>query len=151
MSWFSLLEWESLRLYAVTDQWLFVMELYCTNTSEFFPPCCQVWQIGDTCSLICLVWIWYCTQPQHLESHSELFFHDVQIRAQDGGQPQRSHTTRVAVQVVAAPTESAHPPQVKLPNQRVEVTESDQEGYLVTLIQGYDEDKDFLWYDIVGM
>lgn len=40
---------------------------------------------------------------------------------------------------------------MKLPNQRVEVTESDREGYLVTLIQGYDEDGDFLWYDIVGM
>ena len=98
-----------------------------------------------------LVWIWCCTQLLHFDTHSKSFFHDVQIRAQDGGQPQRSQTTRVAVQVVSVPLESAHPPQVKLPNQRVEVTESDREGYLVTLIQGYDEDEDFLWYDIVGM
>lgn len=39
---------------------------------------------------------------------------------------------------------------MKVSNQRVEVTENDQEGYLVTLIQGYDEDEDVLWYDIVG-
>lgn len=97
-----------------------------------------------------LVWIWHCTQLLHFDSHSKSFFHDVQIRAQDGGQPQRSQTTRVSVQVVSVPLESAHPPQVKLPNQRVEVTESDREGYLVTLIQGHDEDGDFLWYDIVG-
>jgi len=39
---------------------------------------------------------------------------------------------------------------VTLPNQRVEVTESDRKGYLVTLIQAHDEDSDTLWYDIVG-
>jgi protocadherin Fat 1/2/3 len=75
---------------------------------------------------------------------------NVQIRAQDNGQPQRSHTTRVAVQVVSVPHESPHPPQVKLPNQHVKITESDEEGYLVALIQASDEDGDFLWYDIVG-
>jgi protocadherin Fat 1/2/3 len=52
--------------------------------------------------------------------------------------------------VAAVPVESAHPPEVKLPNQHVEVTESDLEGYLVALIQGSDEDGDLLWYDIVG-
>jgi protocadherin Fat 1/2/3 len=32
----------------------------------------------------------------------------------------------------------------------VEITESDQAGYLVALIQASDEDGDLLWYDIIG-
>jgi len=52
--------------------------------------------------------------------------------------------------VAPVPQESLHPPQVKLPSQHVEITESDAEGYLVTLIQASDEDGDLLWYDIVG-
>jgi protocadherin Fat 1/2/3 len=52
--------------------------------------------------------------------------------------------------VVSVPRESPHPPQVKLPSQHVKITESDEEGYLVALIQASDEDGDFLWYDIVG-
>jgi protocadherin Fat 1/2/3 len=56
----------------------------------------------------------------------------------------------VAIQVAAVPQESPHPPQIKLANQHVEVTESDQAGYLVALIQASDEDGDLLWYDIVG-
>ena len=74
----------------------------------------------------------------------------VQIRAQDGGQPQRSQTARVTVQVVEVPKESPNPPQVKLANQHFDVTENDAVGYLITLLQASDEDGDMLWYDIVG-
>jgi protocadherin Fat 1/2/3 len=76
--------------------------------------------------------------------------YNAQIRAQDNGQPQRSHAIRVAVQVASVPQESPHPPQVKHPSQHVEITESDAAGYLVALIQATDEDGDLLWYNIVG-
>ncbi|XP_068083906.1 fat-like cadherin-related tumor suppressor homolog [Anabrus simplex] len=76
--------------------------------------------------------------------------YDLRIRAQDNGIPQRSHTTRVSVQVIKTPKDSPHPPQIRNPNQRIEVTESDEVNYLVTLIQATDEDGDMLWYNIVG-
>lgn len=72
------------------------------------------------------------------------------VRAEDNGTPKRTQTARVSVIVLATPKESAHPPQIKTNDQHVEVTESDNPGFLVTLIQAYDEDNDQLWYDIVG-
>lgn len=45
---------------------------------------------------------------------------------------------------------SLHPPIVKNLDKHVEVTENEKLGFLVTVIQGLDEDDDFLWYDIVG-
>ncbi|GLH14886.1 Fat-like cadherin-related tumor suppressor homolog [Gryllus bimaculatus] len=76
--------------------------------------------------------------------------YDLRIRAQDNGLPQKSHTTRVSVQVMKVPKTSPHPPEIKNPNQTVEVTESDDITYLVALIQAIDDDGDMLWYDIVG-
>lgn len=73
-----------------------------------------------------------------------------QIRAADSGEPQRSHQTRVSVQVVEVPKESENPPVFKTNNQTVEVTESDEVGFLVALVQAADKDGDSLWYDIVG-
>lgn len=74
----------------------------------------------------------------------------LQIRATDHGEPQRSHQTRVSVQVVEAPKESENPPVFKTNNQSVEVTESDEAGFLVALVQASDRDGDPLWYDILG-
>ncbi|XP_023289907.1 fat-like cadherin-related tumor suppressor homolog isoform X2 [Orussus abietinus] len=76
--------------------------------------------------------------------------YEMMIRAADGGQPQRSHQTRVSVEVVEAPKESEHPPVFRSPNQSAEVTESDEVGFLVALVQASDEDGDPLWYDIVA-
>lgn len=73
-----------------------------------------------------------------------------QIRASDNGEPQRSHQTRVSVQVVEAPKESENPPVFKTNNQSVAVTESDEAGFLVALVQASDKDGDSLWYDILG-
>ena len=74
----------------------------------------------------------------------------LQVRAQDGGEPPRAHTTRVAITVAAVPTSSPNPPQVKAPPQPLAVTESDHAGFLVHLVQATDPDGDMLWYNIVG-
>lgn len=74
----------------------------------------------------------------------------IQIRAADEGEPARSHQARISVQVVETPKESANPPAFRSANQTAEVTESDNVGYLVALMQASDKDGDSLWYDIVG-
>lgn len=51
--------------------------------------------------------------------------------------------------MVAVPTHSKHPPVLK-GDQYVDVTENDEAGFLVTLIQASDPDNDTLWFDIVG-
>ncbi|XP_076227334.1 FAT atypical cadherin kugelei isoform X9 [Nomia melanderi] len=75
--------------------------------------------------------------------------YEMMIRASDSGEPQRSHQTRVSVQVVEVPKESENPPVFRTNNQSVEVTESDEVGFLVALVQATDKDGDSLWYDIL--
>ncbi|XP_044594516.1 fat-like cadherin-related tumor suppressor homolog isoform X4 [Cotesia glomerata] len=75
--------------------------------------------------------------------------YEMMIRAADNGDPQRSHQTRVSVQVVELPKESKYPPIFKSINQIATVTESDQVGFLVALVQATDQDGDTLWYDII--
>ncbi|XP_043267899.1 fat-like cadherin-related tumor suppressor homolog isoform X3 [Venturia canescens] len=75
--------------------------------------------------------------------------YEMMIKAADNGEPQRSHQTRVSVQVVEAPKESENPPIFRINNQTAEVTESDEVGFLVALAQATDKDGDTLWYDIV--
>lgn len=75
---------------------------------------------------------------------------DLMVRAEDNGAPKRTQTARVSILVVAVPKESEHAPQVKTNDQHVEVTENDSPGFLVTLVQAYDEDGDQLWFDIIG-
>ncbi|XP_055371961.1 fat-like cadherin-related tumor suppressor homolog [Condylostylus longicornis] len=75
--------------------------------------------------------------------------YDLAVRAEDNGQPKRSHTTRVNVVVVPIPDISEHAPIIKSSEHEVEVTESDRPGFLVTLIQATDEDNEQLWYDII--
>lgn len=48
------------------------------------------------------------------------------------------------------PKESPHAPVFKTVNQSVEVTENDDIGFLVALVQATDEDSTSLWYDVVG-
>lgn len=79
--------------------------------------------------------------------------YDIIVRAEDNGLPKKSQTTLVSVIVVDMPTSkenNAHPPQIKTNDQHVEVTENDNPGFLVTLIQAYDDDNDQLWFDIIG-
>lgn len=79
--------------------------------------------------------------------------YDIIVRAEDNGLPKKSQTTLVSVIVVDTPTskENVNQPQIKSGDQHVEVTENDNPGFLVTLIQAYDEDNDQLWFDIIGM
>lgn len=74
---------------------------------------------------------------------------DLIVRAEDNGEPKKSATARFSILVVAVPDESDHSPQIKTPNQHVEVTENDNAGFLVTLIHAIDEDDDKLWFDII--
>ncbi|XP_011297771.1 fat-like cadherin-related tumor suppressor homolog isoform X1 [Fopius arisanus] len=75
--------------------------------------------------------------------------YEMLIRAADNGEPQRSHQTRVSVQVVEAPNDSVYAPVFKTNNQTAAMTESDEVGFLVALVQATDKDGDTLWYDIV--
>lgn len=78
--------------------------------------------------------------------------YDIHVRAEDNGLPKKSQATLVSVIVVdVPPKESTNaPPQIKTNDQHVEVTENDNPGFLVTLIQAYDDDNDQLWFDIIG-
>lgn len=76
--------------------------------------------------------------------------YDIMVRAEDNGEPKKSTTARVSIIVIPVPDESDHVPIIKTLDQHVEVTESDNPGFLVTLIQAIDEDEDRLWYDIIG-
>lgn len=72
------------------------------------------------------------------------------IRASDNGTPQKNSTVRVSVTVISIKKDSEHPPLIDKPEQQVQVTESDEIGYLVALVQATDEDGDRIWYRIVG-
>ncbi|XP_030767379.1 fat-like cadherin-related tumor suppressor homolog isoform X3 [Sitophilus oryzae] len=74
--------------------------------------------------------------------------YELNIKAVDNGSPSRSNTCKVSVKVVPVPESSEHPPVVKVPPP-VKLTEGDEIGFLVSLIQATDEDNDRLWYDIV--
>lgn len=76
--------------------------------------------------------------------------YDLTVRAEDNGIPKKVQTAIVSVKVVVVPKESEHPPQIKTNDHHVDVTESDSPGFLVTLIQAYDEDRDQLWFDLIG-
>lgn len=87
----------------------------------------------------------YAAKPFEAEAE-----YDLMVRAEDNGVPKRVQTARVSVVVVAVGKRSEHGPHVKTHDQHVEVTENDIPGFLVTLVQAYDEDGDQLWFDIVG-
>lgn len=90
----------------------------------------------------------YAAPGTILEAGAE---YNLVIRAEDNGQPRRHQTARMHIIVVDIPDEpSLHAPIVKDLDKHVEVTENEKLGFLVTVIQGLDEDDDFLWYEIVG-
>lgn len=72
-----------------------------------------------------------------------------QIKATDGGTHSKSSICKVQVKIVPVPKVSKNPPVVKTPSP-VKLTEGDQIGFLVSLIQASDPDNESLWYDIVG-
>ncbi|XP_066149601.1 fat-like cadherin-related tumor suppressor homolog isoform X2 [Euwallacea fornicatus] len=74
--------------------------------------------------------------------------YELNIKATDGGSPPKSNTCKVSVKIVPVPETSQNPPVVKQPSP-VKLTEGDQIGFLVALIQASDADNDSLWYDIV--
>ncbi|XP_076257504.1 FAT atypical cadherin kugelei isoform X3 [Rhynchophorus ferrugineus] len=74
--------------------------------------------------------------------------YELNIKAVDSGTPQKSSTCKVSVKVVQVPKTSEHPPVIKAPLP-VQLTERDEIGFLVSLIQAQDDDSDRLWYDIV--
>lgn len=71
-----------------------------------------------------------------------------QVKATDHGNPNKSSTARISVEVVAL-QEVSGPPFVKVQHQTVEVTEADPVGFLVAMVQAA-QDTDYLWYNIVG-
>ncbi|XP_019772654.2 fat-like cadherin-related tumor suppressor homolog isoform X8 [Dendroctonus ponderosae] len=73
---------------------------------------------------------------------------ELNIKATDGGTHAKSSICKVLVKIVPVPLTSKHPPVVTTPSP-VKLTEGDQIGFLVGLIQASDEDNDTLWYDIV--
>lgn len=90
----------------------------------------------------------YAAPGTVLEAGAE---YNLVIRAEDNGQPRRHQTARMHIIVVDIPdTPSLHAPIIKDLDKHVEVTENEKLGFLVTVIQGFDEDDDFLWYDIVA-
>lgn len=76
--------------------------------------------------------------------------YDLHVRAEDNGLPKKSQTALVTVIVLSTLNENEHSPQIKTNDQHVDITENDVPGFLVTLIQAYDEDNDHLWFDIIG-
>lgn len=76
--------------------------------------------------------------------------YELKVKAEDNGSPKQMQTARVSIAVVKIPDISDHAPQMKIPDQQVDVTESDSPGFLVALMQATDVDNDRLWFDIVG-
>ncbi|XP_059483774.1 fat-like cadherin-related tumor suppressor homolog isoform X2 [Neocloeon triangulifer] len=75
--------------------------------------------------------------------------YDILVKATDHGVPRRSQTCRVNLHVVPVSEDSPNPPSVRTVSQQVTVTESDEPGFLVGIIQAEDKDGDHLWYQII--
>lgn len=90
----------------------------------------------------------YAAPGTILEAGAE---YNLVIKTEDNGQPKRHQTARLHIEVVDIPElPSEHPPVVRELDKHVEVTENEKLGFLVTVIQGMDEDDDPLWYEIVS-
>lgn len=74
---------------------------------------------------------------------------DLMIKCEDNGTPKKVKTTSVRIEVIQVNENSPNPPKIISQDQVVDVTESDQPGYLITDFQAIDEDGDRLWYEIV--
>lgn len=74
--------------------------------------------------------------------------YDLTIKCEDNGNPKKVKTTSVRIEVVQVTEDSPNPPRIVSTDQVVDVTESDQPGYLITDLQAEDEDGDRLWYEI---
>ena len=76
--------------------------------------------------------------------------YDLNIRAEDNGNPKRSQNAKLNIVVIPISTNSPHAPVIKEDDSRIDVTESDRPGFLVALVQATDEDNDHLWYNLSG-
>lgn len=88
-----------------------------------------------------------------ITSHSNLIAgqkFELIVKASDNGQPVRSATTRVLLDIIATPKNSIHPPIVKDTDAVAVVAETDRIGDLVALVEANDVDGDRLWYSIYG-
>lgn len=74
--------------------------------------------------------------------------YELNIRAEDHGNPKKSQTTRLNIVILPILKVSQHPPVIKTINNIVAVAENDRPGFLVTLIQVTDADNDCIWYNI---
>ncbi|XP_065170403.1 fat-like cadherin-related tumor suppressor homolog isoform X3 [Atheta coriaria] len=75
--------------------------------------------------------------------------YELHVRATDGGG--KSATCRIAISTITIPQKSKHHvPVINAQTQMIQVTESDEVGFHVGLVQATDGDNDTLWYDIVG-
>nr|XP_022919754.1 fat-like cadherin-related tumor suppressor homolog isoform X3 [Onthophagus taurus] len=74
--------------------------------------------------------------------------YDINIKATDNGETPKSVVCRLSVSVIATPPSTSAPPSIIQPV-KMEITENDIPGFLVTLLQATDPDGDSLWYDII--
>ncbi|KAG8191614.1 hypothetical protein JTE90_018546 [Oedothorax gibbosus] len=77
--------------------------------------------------------------------------YELLVTASDGGKPSLSSNSRVILEVVAVPESSKHPPVIQpIDPQAIVVSESEQVGNLVAMVQAEDPDGDSIWYSISG-
>lgn len=73
------------------------------------------------------------------------------MTASDGGKPSLSSNSRVIIEVVPVPENSPNPPIIHpMESQSIVVSESENVGNLVAMVQAEDPDSDTLWYSISG-
>lgn len=87
----------------------------------------------------------YLMKPLEIDAE-----YDLNIRAEDNGNPKRSQNAKLNIVVIPISTNSPHAPVIKADDSRIDVTESDRPGFLVALVQATDEDNDHLWYNLTG-
>lgn len=74
-----------------------------------------------------------------------------QVTASDGGKPSLSSNSRVIIEVVSIPENSPNAPIIHpIETQAIVVSESENVGNLVAMVQAEDPDSDTLWYSISG-
>src|SRR5207249_830386 len=72
---------------------------------------------------------------------------ELTVKAEDYGNPRKSATTRIMIEVVPRPATSKNSPVISSPSPKIQVLESEAPGYLVALVAAEDaDDDDILWY-----
>ncbi|CAL4131790.1 unnamed protein product, partial [Meganyctiphanes norvegica] len=88
------------------------------------------------------------TKPQDLDPEED---YDLMVEASDAGQPQKSSSCLVAINVVSVPLSSPNAPIIlESPSSTITVVETDPVGHHVKLVNAEDKDGDRLWFDLTG-